>query len=469
MSLPITQIPPRPSSGQPCDEAATQAFATDAGPERALLDDCVHCGFCLPTCPTYVLWGEEADSPRGRIMLMDLAEKGEIGMDATTVQHWDSCLGCMACVTSCPSGVQYDRLIEATRSQIEERFEREPGDRRFRNAIFAVLPYHRRMTAVAVPLLAYRASGLQRLVRRSRLYGRLPVRLRQLEALSPIVTWAALREGAPERSSPLATPRLRVAMLTGCVQRAIFGDVNAATARVLTAYGCEVIAPRAQACCGALELHAGRASSAATRARQLIDVLDDATIDLIVVNSAGCGSTLKEYGDLLKADPAWADRAAVFAAKVRDVHEVLAELEPATELQPLAISVAYHDACHLAHAQGVRAQPRAVLSSIPGVTILEVPDAAICCGSAGVYNLLQPEAAGELGRRKAESVRSVAPDALAAANPGCLLQISANLGTSGKPIPTFHPVELIDASLRGEDATDLLRRRRALLKSAGIS
>ncbi len=258
-------------------------------------------------------------------------------------------------------------------------------------------------------------------------------------------------------------------MLTGCVQRAIFGDVNAATARVLTAYGCEVIAPRAQACCGALELHAGRASSAATRARQLIDVLDDATIDLIVVNSAGCGSTLKEYGDLLKADPAWADRAAVFAAKVRDVHEVLAELEPATELQPLAISVAYHDACHLAHAQGVRAQPRAVLSSIPGVTILEVPDAAICCGSAGVYNLLQPEAAGELGRRKAESVRSVAPDALAAANPGCLLQISANLGTSGEPIPTFHPVELIDASLRGEDATDLLRRRRALLKSAGIS
>jgi len=468
VSLRVTHIPPRPSTGRPKDPAAS-AFAPDAGPERELLDDCVHCGFCLPTCPTYSLWGEEMDSPRGRILLMDLADKGEIALDATTVRHWDSCLGCMACVTACPSAVKYDRLIEQTRSQIEQRFERAPGDRRFRSALFSVLPYHRRMAAVAAPLIPYRALGVQRLVRRSGALRLLPARLRHLEALSPVVTWASIRQQAPVHTRPAATPVLRVAMLTGCVQRAIFGDVNAATARVLAAHGCEVIAPRKQACCGALELHAGREASALVRGRALIDVLDDPTIDRVVVNSAGCGSTLKEYGELFKHDAAFASRAAAFAAKVRDVHEVLAELEPAAGLQPLAIAVAYHDACHLAHAQGIRDAPRDVLRRIPGVTVLEVPDAAICCGSAGIYNLLEPEAAGELGRRKAANVRSVAPAALAAANPGCLLQISANLGADGDPIPTFHPIELVDASLRGEDATALLARRRALLASAGTA
>jgi glycolate oxidase iron-sulfur subunit len=456
----VSLVPPRPSDGHPLEATA---FATGEGPERDLLDDCVHCGFCLPTCPTYVLWGEEMDSPRGRILLMDLAERGEIGLDATTVRHWDSCLGCMACVTSCPSAVRYDRLIEETRAQVERRFARPGSERRLRDAIFAVLPHHRRMRAVSFPLVAYRASGAQRLLRRSWLYRRLPARLRHLESLSPVVTWSSLREEAPERVAPAKAPVLKVAMLTGCVQRAIFGDVNAATARVLAAHGCEVVAPRAQACCGALELHAGRADSAAERARVLIDVLDDPTIDYIVVNSAGCGSTLKEYDAVLRGDA----RASAFAAKVRDVHEVLAELEPPAGLRPLEIDVAYHDACHLAHAQGVTAEPREVLRRIPGVTLREVPEAAICCGSAGVYNLLQPDAATALGKRKAANVRSVAPDALAAANPGCLIQITANLGADGEPIPTFHPIELVDASLRGEDAAGLLARRRALLRSAG--
>lgn len=471
MSLDVTHVvptPPPPSDGTPCADAVDRAFAPGEGPERKLLDDCVHCGFCLTTCPTYVLWGEEMDSPRGRILLMDLAEKGELGMDATTVRHWDSCLGCMACVTSCPSHVQYDRLIEETRAQIEERFEREPGDRRFRDAIFTVLPYHRRMRAVSLPLVAYRASGAQRLVRRSRLYRRLPKRLRRLEALSPVVDWSSLTQAAPERTRPAGTPRLRVALLTGCVQRAIFGDVNAATARVLAAFGCEVIAPRDQACCGALELHAGRAATAEARARGLIEALDDPEIDRIVVNSAGCGSTLKEYGLLLRDDPAYADRAAAFAEKVRDVHEVLAELEPPTDLlRPLPIRVAYHDACHLAHAQGIRAEPRDALRAIPDLELAEIADPAICCGSAGVYNLLEPDAAGELGRRKAANVRATGADALAAANPGCLLQITASLGGDGGPIPTFHPIELIDAALRGDDAMGLLDRRRALLASAG--
>ncbi len=467
MSIPVTHVPPRPSTGRPRGDAADRAFAAGEGPERVLLDDCVHCGFCLPTCPTYVLWGEEMDSPRGRILLMDLAEQGEVGLDAPTVRHWDSCLGCMACVTACPSGVQYGRLIEETRAQVEERFERPAPERRFRDAVFAVLPHHRRMTAVAAPLVAYRASGAQRLLRRSRLYRALPERVRTLESLAPVVTWASLREEAPEHAAPAAAPKLKVALLTGCVQRAIFGDVNAATVRVLTAYGCEVVAPRDQACCGALELHAGRATSATSRAQALIDVLDDPTIDFVVVNSAGCGSTLKEYGALLEGDPRWADRAAAFAAKVRDVHEVLAGLEAPATLRPLELDVAYHDACHLAHAQGVTAEPRAVLGSVPGLVVREIPEAAICCGSAGVYNLINPEPAAELGRRKAANVRSIAPDALAAANPGCLLQISANLGAEGDPIPTFHPLELLDASLRGEDVRSLLERRRDLLRSAG--
>ena len=467
MSLPITHVPPRPSAGTPKGAADTTAFAAGTGPERLLLDDCVHCGFCLPTCPTYVLWGEEMDSPRGRILLMDLAEQGEIGLDATTVRHWDSCLGCMACVTSCPSGVQYDRLIEETRAQVEERFERAPADRRLRDALFAVLPHHRRMSAVAAPLLPYRASGAQRLLRRSRVYAALPERIRRFEALSPIVTWAALREQAPVHALPASPPKLKVALLTGCVQRAIFGDVNAATVRVLTAHGCEVVAPRAQGCCGALELHAGRAASAKSRAQTLIDVLDDPTVAYVVVNSAGCGSTLKEYGAIFADDARWAERAAAFAAKVRDVHEVLAELEPPATLRPLELDVAYHDACHLAHAQGVTVEPRDVLRRIPGLVVREIPEAAICCGSAGIYNLINPVPAAELGRRKAANVRSVAPDALAAANPGCLLQISANLGAEGEPIPTFHPIELIDASLRGEDVRSLLERRRELLRSAG--
>jgi len=471
MSLDVTHVPatpPPPSTGVPRGDAGTRAFAPDAGPPRDLLDDCVHCGFCLTTCPTYVLWGEEMDSPRGRILLMDLAEKGDIGLDATTVRHWDSCLGCMACVTSCPSHVRYDRLIEETRAQVEERFERAPADRRFRDAIFRVLPHHRRMRAVAAPLLAYRASGAQRLMRRSSLYRRLPARLRHLEALAPVVSWSSLTERAPEHALPTTPPRLRVTLLTGCVQRAIFGDVNAATARVLAAYGCEVTAPADQACCGALELHAGRAETARDRARRLITALDDPTVDRIVVNSAGCGSTLKEYGLLLEDDRAWADRAAAFAAKVRDVHEVLAELGPPTELlRPLPFRVAYHDACHLAHAQGIRAEPRAVLGSIPDLEIVEIADAAICCGSAGVYNLLEPEASSELGRRKAMNVRATGADALAAANPGCLLQITASLGGDEGTLPTFHPIELIDAALRGADPTDLLDRRRALLASAG--
>jgi glycolate oxidase iron-sulfur subunit len=377
---------------------------------RPLLDDCVHCGFCLPTCPTYRLWGEEPDSPRGRILLMDLVEKGELAVTDTVVQHWDRCLGCMACVTSCPSGVRYDALIESTRAKVEREYRRPRGERWRRTALFSVLPYHRRLRPAAYALAL-----------------RLPA-----PKLAPRLKLSAIRQQPPARTPAQGAPRMRVAMLLGCVQRAFFGDVNAATARVLAAYGCEVLAPRDQGCCGALELHAGRAPAAERRRTALLDRLATLGADRIVVNSAGCGSALKE-----------ADHPA--AALVRDVHEVLAELGPPVGLGRLDLRVAYHDACHLGHAQGVRAQPRAVLAAIPGVQLLEVPDPEICCGSAGVYNLLQPDAAADLGRRKAAAIDALRADVIAAANPGCLIQIAAYLE---RRIETLHPVQLIDRALR---------------------
>jgi glycolate oxidase iron-sulfur subunit len=284
--------PPPPPTGEARAEAAHVAFDLHHPPARALLDDCVHCGFCLTTCPTYVLWGEEMDSPRGRILLMDLAERGEIGLSPETVRHWDSCLGCMACVTSCPSGVRYDRLIEATRQQVERRFARDAGQRRLRDALFLALPYPGRLRVLGAPLVAYRATGLQRAVRRTRLHAFLPARLRQAEALAPTLTVASVTSRVPAVTAPEGPRRLRVAMLLGCVQRAFFGDVKAATARVLAAYGCEVVAPREQGCCGALELHAGREASALDRARQLIASLEATGADRIAINSAGCGSTI---------------------------------------------------------------------------------------------------------------------------------------------------------------------------------
>jgi glycolate oxidase iron-sulfur subunit len=459
--------PPPPPDGTPRADAATRAFDDVRPPSRAILDDCVHCGFCLPTCPTYVLWGEEMDSPRGRILLIDRGERGEAGLDAQTVQHLDSCLGCMACVTACPSGVRYDRLIEQARAQVERRFERPPAERARRRALFAVLPHHRRLAPLAAGLVAYRASGLQRVVRGSGLRDRLPAPLRDAERLAPTLPAAALGAAPPLRTAPQGPRRLRVALLLGCVQRAFFGDVNAATARVLAAYGCEVVAPRDQGCCGALELHAGRDEPARERARRLIARMERLGADVVVTNAAGCGSALKEYGHLLADDPAHAAAAAAFAARVRDVSEVLAGLEPQGRLAPLPLRVAYHDACHLRHAQGVADEPRAVLAQVPGLELVELAERDLCCGSAGVYNLLEPAAAADLGARKAATVAAVAPDALVAANPGCLIQIGAHLAQRAAPVPAFHPVELLDAALAGRSAAELLATRRALIASAG--
>jgi glycolate oxidase iron-sulfur subunit len=292
----------------------------------------------------------------------------------------------------------------------------------------------------------YQKTGLQALVRKTGLLKALPKKLRSMESLLPRL---GKNEAMPEVTPAKGERRYRVGMLTGCVQSVFFPQVNAATARVLAAEGCEVLAPVDQSCCGALLVHAGEEEQAQAMARRTIDAFDRAQVDTIIVNAAGCGSTMKEYGYLLRDDPKYAVRAREFAAKCRDVSEFLSTLEPRVPRNPLKMRVAYHDSCHLQHAQGVRSQPRALLSRIPQIELLEIPAAAVCCGSAGIYNLVQPDAAAELGDRKAQNVVGLKPDVVASGNPGCLLQLRTALDRAGKSIPVFHTIELLDASIRG--------------------
>jgi len=415
------------SSGGPAESAA---WDEQRPPAQSLIDDCVHCGFCLPTCPTYVLWGEEMDSPRGRIQLMQLGhEQSELSTEM--VSHFDRCLGCMACVTACPSGVKYDLLLQETRPQIERNFFRPVADRAFRRLIFMLFPHPGRLRALVPGLVLQRRLRLERL-----LPSRLP-RLRAMAAMAPEVslraTWQTLPAVTPARGEKRGT----VALLQGCVQRVFFSEVNRATVEVLSAEGYEVHAPRAPRCCGSLQLHSGYEPAAQACARET--VAGFAGFDTVIVNAAGCGSGMKDYGHLIGNQD--------FPAKVFDVHEFLARVEPRAQRHPLPLRVAYHDACHLAHAQQIRTQPRALLESIPGLELLSPAEWELCCGSAGVYNLLEPEAAAELGRRKAANLMDTGPDVIAAANPGCVIQIAQHLE---RPVAVLHPIELLARSLRGE-------------------
>jgi glycolate oxidase iron-sulfur subunit len=444
---------------------------------REVAKDCVHCGFCLPACPTYQLWAEEMDSPRGRIYLVNQILDGA-ELTATAAEHFDRCLGCMACMTACPSGVQYDQLIEAARVWTEEARpggfggmaspqeqggsggDRPPRgnsvrDRIARTAIFSLFPYPRRLRAMTAPLRLAQRTGLDRRLARSDLPARVSPVLGAALRLAPPGVSAAAARPLPGRVPALGTRRAVVGMLTGCVQSVFFPRVNAATARVLAAEGCDVIIPRGQGCCGALSLHSGREAEAGAFARRTIAMFEQAGVDAVVVNSAGCGSAMKEYERLLRgADGGWAERAAEMSGKVRDLAEFLAELGPAAPRHPLPVTAAYHDACHLAHAQRITRQPRDLLRAIPGLTLVEVPDAGTCCGSAGVYNLLQPAAASELGARKAESVQSTGAPLLISANPGCSLQIAFALAERGQDIAVAHTAEVLDASIRGRPLLD---------------
>ncbi|HEY6363116.1 MAG TPA: heterodisulfide reductase-related iron-sulfur binding cluster [Vicinamibacterales bacterium] len=462
---------PDPEPGARSPKPEVSVFGGPDVPQRALIDACVHCGFCLPSCPTYVLWGEEMDSPRGRVYLMKAALEGRTTLSDTFTRHFDACLGCMACVTACPSGVQYGPLIERTRSQIEQHHQRAVADRLFRAVLFRVLPYPSVLRFALAPLAIGQwifrlrpeattkdfqsrreaastpvASGFSRKIR-----GFLPARLRSLWELAPRITLGSLTGRVPERTAAVGARRLRVGMLSGCVQRMAFPEVNLATIRVLAAEGCEVIAPAQQGCCGALSRHSGRLEEARAFARRTIEIFERAGVDAVVVNAAGCGSSMKEYGDLLEDDAAWASRAHAFRARVRDISELLVELgEPRAQRHAIQATVAYHDACHLSHAQRVRTQPRALLAQIPGLTVVDIGEPDICCGSAGIYNLVQPEPAAALGDRKAACIKAVQPDIIATGNPGCTLQIAAACERIGFRRPVMHPIELLDRSIGGD-------------------
>jgi glycolate oxidase iron-sulfur subunit len=421
------------------------AFDVHHPPAPELMNQCIHCGFCLQVCPTYVLWGAEADSPRGRIYLMKMASEGETKLTPHWVEHIDACLGCVACMTACPSGVDYGKLIEATRSQVERLHRRPLGERLHRRFMFGLFPRPDRLRLIKPLLAAYQRTGLQVLVRKSGILNLLPERLRAMEALAPT---AGKYHPVPEVAPAQGEKRLRVGLLLGCVQREFLSEVNAATVRTLSAEGCEVVSPPGQPCCGALMVHAGEEGSALDLARRTVDVFLEAGVDYVVTNAAGCGSVAKDYGYLLRDDPAYAAKAREFSSKCRDITEVLDELGPRAPRHPLPVRVAFHDSCHLQHAQKVRAQPRALLAAIPELTLVEIPESAICCGSAGIYNLVQPKTANELADRKARLIGATEPDIVATGNPGCLLQLRAALERNGRPVPVVHTVQLLDASIQ---------------------
>ncbi|QSV53942.1 MAG: (Fe-S)-binding protein [Dolichospermum sp. UKL201] len=428
-----------------------QGFDGSHPPDPKLIDSCVHCGFCLSTCPSYRVLGKEMDSPRGRIYLMDAINEGEIALNTATVEHFDSCLGCLACVSTCPSGVQYDKLISATRHQVERNYNRSLPDKLVRQLIFSLFPNPDLLRILLFPLLVYQKLGISKVLQATGLIKAISPRLAAMESILPEITLKSFQDNLPDIIPAKGEKRYRVGVILGCVQRLFFSGVNEATVRVLTANGCEVVIPKSQGCCAALPEHQGQTEQAKVLARQMIDSFADTHVDFVIINAAGCGHTLKEYGHILADDPEYAEKAKIFAAKVKDSQEFLANVGLTAKLSPLTeknINLVYQDACHLLHGQKISVQPRQLLKQIPGVTLKEPIDAALCCGSAGVYNMLQPEVAEELGKQKAQNLINTGADLIASPNPGCSLQISKYL--QGKTISVMHPMELLDYAIRGD-------------------
>jgi glycolate oxidase iron-sulfur subunit len=410
-------------------EIKTDRLEPQAEEMAAAIEQCIHCGFCLPTCPTYSVLGEEMDSPRGRIFLMKEVLEGNMEVDEAA-PFIDCCVGCDACVTACPSGVRYDELITPYRAHAEERRERSLTDRLLRFVLAETLPYPRRFRAAA--RLGRLARPLRRLApqRAAAMLELVPERLPEARPL-------------PELHPAEGERRARVALLAGCAQQVLAPDINWATLRVLAANGVEVAIPRAQGCCGALVMHSGQSERAKAHARRNIDAFPS-DVDAVVTNAAGCGAGMQEYGLLLKgSDEEGAARA--LAERTMDVSVFLDELglKPPPPL-PEPLKLAYQDACHLAHAQAVRSAPRKLLGAIPNVELLEPADWQLCCGSAGTYNIEHPEVAGDLGRRKAEALLATGAEAVATGNIGCLTQIQTSLRALGRELPIMHTLQALD-------------------------
>jgi glycolate oxidase iron-sulfur subunit len=415
-------------------------------PSYADYSRCVHCGLCLNHCPTYRLWHEEADSPRGRIRQMQLVDEGRLELGEAFVTHIDRCLDCRACETACPSGVEYGKLVELARAQIEQNYRRPWASRVARDLVYRrLLPYPRRIAAAARLLRIYQRTGAAALARRTgilRLLG-LNERQRLLPKIDRQFFFGELGKTFPAQGAR----RARVALFAGCVAQVTFSDLNRATIRVLQANGCEVVVPATQVCCGALPTHAGLRDVARDLARGNFAAFATDDFDAIVTNAAGCGSTLKEYAHLFAADDPAHEQVARFTAKVRDVTEFLAELGTAALMRPLSLRVTYQDSCHLAHGQKIREAPRKLIRSVSGVELIEMPLADQCCGSAGVYNVTETKTSLELLALKMESVAATRSQAIVTANPGCILQLRAGTAIHRTGHEVLHVVELLDRAL----------------------
>ncbi len=434
------------------NEGFVKGFDGKNAPKQELIDTCVHCGFCLSTCPSYRVIGKEMDSPRGRIYLMNAINQGEATLDQVTSQHFDSCLGCLACVSTCPSGVQYDKLLADVRPQVERNQERGLSDRLIRFLIFNLFPYPKRLNYLLPSLWFYQVFGVQKLVRKLGIIEKISPRLAAMESILPQVTDDSFKDNLPDLIPAKGQKRYRVGVILGCVQRLFFNPVNEATIRVLTANSCEVVIPKTQGCCAALPAHQGQENQAQLLAKQMIDSFENTNVDYVIINAAGCGHTLKEYGHILKDDSEYKQKAQAFSNKVRDVQEFLIQVGLTAELSPVTdkqLTVVYQDACHLLHGQKISLQPRQLLQKIPNIKLKEPIDAALCCGSAGVYNMLQPEVANELGQQKVTNLLNTGAELIASSNPGCSLQIKKHLNLQGKDIMLMHPMELLDFSIRG--------------------
>jgi glycolate oxidase iron-sulfur subunit len=431
--------------------------ASPEGPEKpskylrrldySVVQQCIHCGMCLPTCPTYDETKLERNSPRGRIALMRKIADDHLKVTRAFGEELYFCLGCLACETACPAGVRYSEMFEFARADIEEAgVKRSPirdGVRALTLRWLFTDPEALRTTGRIIWL--FQASGLETLVRK--LVPLLPERLRRLEPLTPRVQ----RQFSDELIRPVETPaerKYRVGLLTGCVQDLAFSHVNRDTADVLLANGCEVITPRLQGCCGSLHAHNGELELAKEMARRTLDAFDLEQLDAVVTNAAGCGTQLKNYGHLLHDDPVYAERAAHWSAKLRDIHEWLAQIGIRVPGVPSPQQVTYHQACHLCHGQKITEPPRQVLKAIPGLELVELPESTWCCGSAGIYNITQPDMSEKLLQRKLANIEKTGVQIVASANPGCSVQLEAGAKLSNKKLNIVHPISLLAQAYR---------------------
>ena len=416
--------------------------------DKKVLKECVHCGLCLDYCPTYRVLGHEADSPRGRIYQVRQVYEGKVAPDdADFREHIYACLDCRACMTACPSGVNYGAIVEAARAIAEPI---NPSEKTVGRAVLGSIFTRKPLLDIAgMGLRVYQRSGLQSAVRKSRVLNVLPHRLREMEAMLGPTQGGIRRYVAPRMTRARGQRRFRVGFIEGCIMPQFFGDTNAATVRVLAANGCEVYSPPKQCCCGALQMHTGDRETARELARRNVDAFGPLQLDAIIINAAGCGSTLKEYGHLLSDDPQYAERAAAFASRVKDVSEFLAAIDLVPPMHPVPLRVTYQDACHLVHGQGIRNQPRKLLKQIPELELVEMKDSDVCCGSAGIYNLTHPDVSVELLDQKMEHVLATGASTVVAPNPGCSMQLAYGAQRAGVDLRLVHVVDLLDRAYRG--------------------